>query len=490
MVMPSGCMGRLRDTTGGDATIDFSPWCATLMTDDSWTEFDTLGCRKGGLLAANIDGARARIAVACDDGSVWVHRMDGAAEPRRIDLGLEPPWFGITAIAFIGDSNRVVIGTQHGWLARVDLDDTERRVMLHTGGLIQHIEFDPSGQRVVFRRLDGGPIVMDVEAWSALARLDDDITATAFGRDGKLWTAGRELKVHDLDGLKPRGTTVLAGVTAMAVSPDGRTLAVGQDPWLSTIDTQSRQPLGHFRWQEGVIKSVTYGVDGLVHAHGVGSPDLVAISNDLLQHIAYVTPIDYSLRAIPRDDGSILAAHWNRPVMSWRTGEPPRDIGIGRARDLRLSPNGRDVVALGVEGGVFRSASPIHGVETFVACDHVPGATAIAVTDDGSAPMIAVLTSDRIVGVCGELGVYRTPGPNLASLALSTRWIVAGGREGSVMAWRRGDPEPRIIARAHDERVSAIVIAPDETWFASAGWDGRVLFWQLSETDSAGRSAP
>ena len=288
--------------------------------------------------------------------------------------------------------------------------------------------------------------------------------------------------MHDLDALLPRSTTVLAGVTAMAVSPDGRTVAVGQDAWVSTIDARTRLPLGHTRWQEGVIKSITYGANGTLHAHGVGSPDLVGISDDLLQHIASVQPIDYSLRAIPLSNGSVLSAHWNRPLVMWRDGKVVRDMGVGRVRDMRVATNGRDVAALDADGrswtGMF-----VTGEEGLVACEHVPGATAIAMSDDSAGPMVAVLTETHVIGVCGDISVHSTSGPKLASFATGRQWIVAGAREGTVMAWRRGDPAPRMIARAHDERVSAVVLAPDEAWFATAGWDGRVMFWQLPDDD-------
>jgi len=65
-------------------------------------------------------------------------------------------------------------------------------------------------------------------------------------------------------------------------------------------------------------------------------------------------------------------------------------------------------------------------------------------------------------------------------------WVAAGTTDGSVYLWDSGNGGAgRLVMRlgAHTDRTGALLFDAGGKWLASGGWDGRVVFFELTSLD-------
>jgi WD40 repeat protein len=176
-----------------------------------------------------------RLVTSCDDGAArWWDVATGAP------LG-EPLWHGgetgYYTLALSPDGRVLATGGKDMRVLRWDAETGEPLgTPLRLGSPVHLIEFLRDRRRLVVGTRDGGLHVWDAEA-SRVADLPaqgTSVTALAVSPNGRTFatgTAGGVLRLWDTTWLGQTGQTdeLVVAVTGLAFHPDGHTLAVGQD---------------------------------------------------------------------------------------------------------------------------------------------------------------------------------------------------------------------------------------------------------------------
>ncbi|MCB9877890.1 MAG: protein kinase [Planctomycetes bacterium] len=334
-------------------------------------------------------------------------------------------------------------------------------------------------------------------------------------------SAGGAVRIVDLANGAPSGGFVLAevrrGVFAMAVSPDGATLAFARDHDVVLTSTEGvvrRVLRGHqgfvfslefsadgaqlltasqdrtarvFAVADGETLTMCVGHDGEVHqAAFAGDGSIWTVGNDatlrqwdragreLQRRLGHATAV-YGVAVESRaDDGErIVTAGWDGALRWW---EP----AAGRAR-RRVAGAGRTLrqpLFVHDDGARVSLADDQHGVRTFA----TSGGEAVAALVDGAVTAAAARGDDVAFVRGGEVRVrgreQALDGAEDAILTLC--WLDDGalvGAEagGHLVRWSAGDRAPRRLA-AHDGEVHGLCALRGGE-FVSAGADGRVLRW-------------
>ncbi|MCA9516444.1 MAG: WD40 repeat domain-containing protein, partial [Myxococcales bacterium] len=356
----------------------------------------------------------------------------------------------------------------------------------------------PDGAQAV-ASLDGeAPIVVDLGRRAILGRLPGARGAegarVAYDDDGRFTVAAAELTRWDFRALLPRQLSFPTGITDLAVSRDGRRLAVAWNDTVQVLDPVGRTVSATHRLDERrlasdrapFVKAIALAPDGDM---------LVAstLSDAALARFDPFTPLPplsggdagsshRRLGVLP--DGSVLGADYDRSVRRL-TPEGPTRIGAATtaerapeafaAVDLAVSPSGEWAVAVTLDGGLYRA----HGVESgglFEPLARAPRAVAVAIEDDGAAWSAS---SDGVRGWTAA-SVERTPlsaaAGNLVAVAAAGGLVAAGAKDGAIYVWKQGEPSPWAVVRDHRKRVDTLVIEPRGRFIAAGSWDGRLSF--------------
>jgi WD40 repeat protein len=162
-----------------------------------------------------------------------VELWDLPTRTRRTTLGPIPAQ--VTALALSPDGRRLLTAVgQEGLLVVWDLPSGQRVVALPAHDHeVSAIAFSPDGQTLATASYDRTAKVWDVATWQEKGRLTghrDFVTCLGFAPDGKTIVTGSQdhmLKFWDAVTLQERQTfTLRQGISRLAFSPDGRTLAV------------------------------------------------------------------------------------------------------------------------------------------------------------------------------------------------------------------------------------------------------------------------
>jgi hypothetical protein len=268
------------------------------------------------------------------------------------------------------------------------------------------------------------------------------------------------------------------GITTLAVSADGKTIAAGWGDTLSLVDVAERRLVTDLRWQPELLRVAAFGPDGTLAVADFGGPPV--------KRFAAGRPIaPFDTRLVMRNvvvlaDGSAVGLDYDRRLLRLRTGREQEVLPV-TALDLGASPDGRRVAVLDA-GRAALVATDLHagGSFTRVALDRA--AIDVAVADDGS---LVTISRDGVRRF-GEDGVERapwpTPGADLVTVAIAADLLAAGSRSGAVRVWQ-GEALVAIV-RQHEGRADTLVIDPRGRWIASGGWDGVIHF--LRRPDAVG----
>ena len=176
---------------------------------------------------------------------------------------------GFTYGTFSPIDDRIVIAT--GARARiwpVAASTAEDAVRLPDGQLMEHVVFDPTGERIVYTTHAGKVAVRDLASGREvpLGGLAEPALAAEFAADGRhvVVITDRAVGIWDLD--RPdRVEHVLKGhtgpVNALDFSRDGRILTTGSDRTIRIWDTDGRQ-LVVMRGQDDELTTAVFTADG------------------------------------------------------------------------------------------------------------------------------------------------------------------------------------------------------------------------------------
>jgi RNA polymerase sigma factor (sigma-70 family) len=364
----------------------------------------------------------------------------------------------------------------------------------------------PSGRELHRRRLDAdvGPCVVGFLGNRAVA-------AGASTPDVRLQEVATGKVLHTLKGHSQRADALL-------LAPGGRWLvSVARRPEhrVRVWDTLSGKQVASFRapaggpelalTPDGRTLAVS-GFRGRVHVWDVPSGQerrvLLGLERDK----------DGVLRGAVRDlalspDGKVLAAAtFGVPgggVRRWDidTGRELDKLDGGGPLAFRIGPRHSKILATGGQGGAVCLWDTATGRLRHRLAGQRTWAAALAFSPDGivlatgggglrgdGTPLLwdntdgTVRLWDTTTG--RELPQSRGPRAEVVSVTLTrdARLVAAGGKDGTVRVWdvspgRVG--KPRHVLAAHRGTVHAVAFAPDGKWLASAGADGAVRLWDV-----------
>lgn len=475
-----------------DALIVLTAQSGTRVRGDGLTQLPNAPC--GGettLAAAALDTSGESWALACIDGSLSVGRF-GEAGHRQVVRGDGARHHQPTALAFVPGGEALLIGTTQGEVVFLELATAERTLIAASGRYVTGIETDAAG-RLALVRFDGEPpLVVEIQARAPLGRLPTRTrdAAISIASDGTIRSVGTSAEQWDFSGVRPRALRFAEGIVTLSASPDGDRLAVAHGPVLTVVDVAARRRIGVQKWPGWMVKDVAFhpAAPRLV-AYGFGESSFVWMRDDPTLEVLERWPQVMSVRRLGvLADGGVIHSTHAAGVLLHREALDHDTLGVlldwQSAADLVVSFDGLRVAMLGDDASVFGGDAAVlgRGDLGFEPCGTFPGARAVALDPAASAIFVAnqggvTVTCER--GSTQSEGPYVAPGVSFVAVAASQDWVAAGARNGDLWIWRRGQPGAPVVAKAHEARVSELVIDPRQRWLASGGWDGRVVFMDL-----------
>ncbi|MGH7170236.1 MAG: WD40 repeat domain-containing protein, partial [Gemmataceae bacterium] len=277
------------------ASIHFSPDGRRLVSGAAYTDnivrvWDPLVGKETAQLRGHKEGIEVvayapdgkRIATASQDGSI---RLWDAATGREIRR-LEAKDGMVYATAFAPDGRTIASGGRRRAIHLWDVaTGQERRAFGNPGGMTLRLAFSPDGKMLATRRFEEKDIrLWDVAKGESIRQLAGPragCPSLAFSPDGKTLAAGGDdATVHLWDVLSGEKLRTFAiplqpgqvkRVLSIALSPDGRNLAVGYGEGDCTVrlwELASGQERLRFEGHCGAITSLTFSPDGMLLASG------------------------------------------------------------------------------------------------------------------------------------------------------------------------------------------------------------------------------
>ena len=283
----------------------------------------------------------------------------------------------------------------------------------------------------------------------ATFELGEEAHAVAFAGGGTLASGSAEgVKLWDLETRTGTTTPLSSGVRAMALSPDGATLASGSaNGQVQLFDLERSQIVATLSGHTQAIRSLAFSPDGTVLASG-------------------------------DQDGIRL---WDVETRT-RTATLP-----GGATSVAFSPDG-ETLASGFEDGVRLWDV---GMQTEIAAYHHSGdrwgprVNSVAFSPDGA--LVASGGDDTTVRLwdveTGEnvalLEGHDRPVRSVSFSADGT--LLASGADLVVNLWDPGTQKRLVTLQGEGREVTTVAFSPDGTTLAAGSEDGKIGLWDVSE---------
>ncbi len=371
----------------------------------------------------------------------------------------------------------LLVGTLRGGLRRLDPTGGTRASTPTDRGSIVELQLAPDGASVAVSGTRG-----PVGVWSvATGRWLTDVPAARpraihFAADGTLLVNDGTIRRWALPTTSPPAAlTFDAGIADVEVSADGEQVAIatgdGHVYVHSTTTGTRRQDL---TLGAAVIKGVAFDGPDAVYASVL--PNVGLVRADLLTGNTEVVAPGRPLRRLARlADGSVFGAALYQGLVLWpAAGALPHGDALVYS-DVEPLPGAESVVTVDATGRVQLG----HDAELTTVVTRPEARQA-----DANASLVAVSTPNAIelYDHDGHL-LRKLDGAELGDVSLSAdgRLVAAGALDGRARVWDAATGELLAVLAGHNERISAVELAPDATWLVTGSWDHTIRFWDLTE---------
>jgi WD40 repeat protein/tRNA A-37 threonylcarbamoyl transferase component Bud32 len=389
----------------------------------------------------------------------------------------------IRSVAFSPDGATVAAADDGGKVQLWDVRARKEREPLACGGRVAAVAFSPDPQANTL-----ACAVWD-ENWQDVAGSPSGKVLRRGGPSGKVL-------LHDLTG-KPRRVLELSkipykmqfpspallpgGGTALAFSPDGKTLALGVGQFypdlkrntghVVLVDVARLEALRVIPVPEHLVLSLAFSPDGKGLAAGTWKKELGGSSGRVLRwdvatggalapldgHKGGVTGVAFS-----RDGKWLASSSWDRTVKVWdaAAGRERTTLSghLNRVWSVAFSPAfDGDRLASGSTDGTVRLWDLSAGGESLTLRGHTSSVYSLAFSPDG-------------------------------------KTLASGSWDRTVKLWDMDVERARVSPLQHDDWVYCLAFSPDGKRLASGGWDTKVRVWDVATRRDllrpAGREGP
>ncbi|TPQ49555.1 hypothetical protein C2U72_17905, partial [Prosthecomicrobium hirschii] len=289
-------------------------------------------------------------------------------------------------------------------------------------------------------------------------------------------------------------------ITALALSPNGRTLAAATDAGLTLWDGQSGRLVRSISGHKGPVNAVSFAPSGLSIVSGSGDQSLrlwdTGSGQSLWTHTMAREWIYTIYAAAVSPDGQTIAYGGTGNVLALlnaATGQELKTVGVfdDAVRAVAFAPNGREVAAAGKS--LVKIWDSITGLQT-LAIGHPVRVHSIAFSPDGRS-LAAGLDS-------GDIQIWELPGGKALRLltghygsvralafAPDGRTLASGSGDLSVRLWdpKRGSEIWRELG--HADTVTSLVFTRDGRQLITGGLDGTIRWRDAASGKVAAVSA-
>ena len=289
------------------------------------------------------------------------------------------------------------------------------------------------------------------------------LTALAFSPDGKTLavSGNREILIHTLDGSAPpkRLVGLSERILSLAFSKDGSLLAAGGGTPARFGELQLWElPAGKLRHSLMLTGDTVFGVSL--------SPDATRAS---------VGCTDNTVRIVDTNSGKELhrmGAHENWVLGTVFSADGKRIVSVGRDRAAKLTDT--------ATGGFLENVNLLRGELTAIA--RHPSKEIVVIGGADRIPYVYLMDRPKVMKIADDTTLLRKldlqNGP-ITTLAWSPdgRWIAAAGAAPEVNVYDADSGARVAVCKGHTAGIYTVTFSPDSGTVAAGGFDGLVRLY-------------